>query len=160
MEERKTQASHRYTFLYPQNLAVQVVAQRPRVADARYCLSVAAAYTKLETDESLDLMVCQGHTWQAKPEVGFLTGMLTISGDTLTIGRVAAGQLPLPQMGRAAYGQGTVLLQELLVFEGKNQRQAGGSLFQRRAQVELANHRFAMVESVSDMLGMQQFVSD
>jgi len=159
--EKQTQKGSSYTIFYPQNLAIQVVTQRPQVADERCCLSVAAAYTDLDTDAPLDLLVCQGRTRQTAAKVGFLTGVLTISGDTLTIGRVAAGQSPpLRQLAQASARQGTVLLQELLVFEGQNQRQAGGSLFQRRALVEFANHRFAVVESVADEVEMQQFAAD
>jgi hypothetical protein len=161
VEERKTQKGSSYTVFYPQNLAVQVVTQRPLATDERYHLSVAAAYTDLDTNQPLDLLVCQGRPLQAKAKVGFLTGVLTISGDTLTIGRVAGGQSPSPaQLALASQRQGTVLLQELLVFEGKNQRQAGGSFFQRRALVEFANHQFAVVESVADDTEMQQFGDD
>lgn len=161
VEEKQTPQGSRYTVFYPQNLAVDVVTQRPRAADARYQLSVAAAYTDLDTDAPLDLLVGQGHLRQTAATVGFLTGVLTIVGDTLTIGRVAAGQaLPLAQLVRASQRQGTVLLQELLVFEGKNQRQAGGGAFQRRALVEFANHQFAVVESAADDLEMKQFADD
>ncbi|TPG65318.1 hypothetical protein [Hymenobacter nivis] len=55
---------------------------------------------------------------------------------------------------------GSLLLQELLVFQGKNQKLAGGSTFQRRALVEWADHRFAVVESLADDVTMQQFGED
>jgi len=161
VEERKTQKGSSYTLFYPQNLTVQVVTQRPLATDERYCLSVAAAYTDLETNQPLDLLVCQGRLLQTKAKVGFLTGLLTIKGNVLTISRVANGQAPSPpQLAQASHQLGTVLLQELLVFEGKNQRQAGGSIFQRRALVEFANHQFAVVESVADDVEMQQFGDD
>jgi hypothetical protein len=51
-------------------------------------------------------------------------------------------------------------LQELLVYQGQNKKAAGGSLFQRRALVELVNHRVAVVESESDSLSMHQFGED
>lgn len=161
LEEKKTRQGNSYTVFYPQNLAMRVVTQRPPMADERYCLSVAAAYTDLDTNAPLDLLVGQGRPLQAKAKVGFLTGVLTIRGDTLTIGRVAGGQAPpRAQLAQASRRQGTVLLQELLVFEGQNQRQAGGSVFQRRALVEFANHQFAVVESADDNLEMQQFGND
>jgi hypothetical protein len=161
VEEKQTPQGSRYTIFYPQQLAVEVVTQRPPAADARYQLSVAAAYTDLDTDQPLDLLVCQGHLRQTTATVGFLTGVLTVVGDTLAIGRVAAGQVPPPaQLARASQRRGTVLLQELLVFEGQNQRQAGGSVFQRRALVEFANHQFAVVESAADDLEMKQFADD
>lgn len=159
--EKQTKQGSRYTLFYPQSLAVQVVTQRPAAPDERCHLSVAAAYTDLNTYAPLDLLVCQGRLRQTTATVGFLTGVLTIVGDTLAIGRVAAGQVPpRAQLVRASQRRGTVLLQELLVFEGKNQRQAGGSAFQRRALVEFANHRFAVVESAADDLEMQQFAAD
>lgn len=159
--EQTTRQGRRYTVFSPHKLVVDVVTQRPEMVDERYCLSVAAAYTNLETDEPLNLLVCQGRTHQLAAEVGFLTGVLTIVHDTLAIGRVAAGAVPpLAQLARAGANRGTVLLQELLVFEGKNQRQAGGSVFQRRALVEFANHRFAVVESAADDLEIKQFADD
>lgn len=159
--EQTTRQGRRYTVFSPQKLTIDVVTQRPEKADERYYLSVAAAYTNLDTDEPLDLLVCQGRTHQLAAEVGFLTGVLTIVHDTLVISRVAAGAVPpLAPLARAGANQGTVLLQELLVFEGKNQRQAGGSVFQRRALVEFANHRFAVVESMTDDLEIKQFADD
>lgn len=159
--EKQTKHGSSYTIFYPQKLAVDVVTQRPAATDERCHLSVAAAYTDLDTYAPLDLLVCQGRLRQTAATVGFLTGVLTIVGDTLAIGRVAAGQVPpRAQLARASQRQGTVLLQELLVFEGKNQRQAGGSVFQRRALVEFANHRFAVVESAADDLEIQQFADD
>lgn len=161
VEEKQTQRGSRYTVFYPQQLAVDVVTQRPQAADTRYHLSVAAAYTDLDTDKPLDLLVCQGRLRQTAATVGFLNGVLTIVGDTLTISRIAPGQAPPPaQLARASQRQGTVLLQELLVFEGKNLRQAGGSVFQRRALVEFANHQFAVVESAADDLEIKQFADD
>jgi hypothetical protein len=158
---KQTKHGSRYSIFYPQKLAVDVVTQRPAAPDERGHLSVAAAYTDLDTDAPLDLLVCQGRLRQTTATVGFLTGGLTIVGDTLTIGRVAAGQVPpRAQLVRASQRRGTVLLQELLVFEGKNQRLAGGSGFQRRALVEFAGHRFAVVESAADDLEMQQFAND
>jgi len=160
-EERKTQKGSLYTIFYPQKLAVQVVTQRPEREDARYCLSVAVAYTDLETNRPLDLLVCQGHLRQANATVGFLTGVLTIAGDSLAIGQIAGGQSPPSEvLAQVSRRHGTLLLQELLVFEGKNLRQAGGSVFQRRALVEFANHRFAVVESAADDLEMRQFADD
>lgn len=159
--EKQTTHGSRYSVFYPQKLAVDVVTQRPTAPDERCHLSVAAAYTDLDTDAPLDLLVCQGRLRQTAATVGFLTGVLTIVGDTLAIGRVAAGQVPpRAQLVRASQRQGTVLLQELLVFEGQNQRAAGGSVFQRRALVEFADHRFAVVESAADDLEMQQFAAD
>jgi hypothetical protein len=161
VEEKQTQRGSRYTVFYPQHLAVGVVTQRPQATDARCQLSVAAAYTDLDTDQPLDLLVCQGHLRQTAATVGFLNGVLTIVGDTLAIGRVAPGQAPpQAQLVQASQRQGTVLLQELLVFEGKNQRQAGGSVFQRRALVEFANRQCAVVESVADDLEIKQFADD
>jgi hypothetical protein len=161
VEERITQKRSSYSIFYPQSLAIEVVTQRPLATDERYQLSVAAAYTDLDTNQPLDLLVCQGRMRQTAAEVGFLTGQLTIVGDTLTISRLSPGQSPpRAQLALASRRQGTVLLQELLVFEGKNQRQAGGSIFQRRALVEFANHQFAVVESVADDLEMQQFGDD
>jgi len=60
VEEKQTLQGSRYTIFHPQNLAVDVVTQRLRAADARYQLSVAAAYTDLDTDAPLDLLVSQG----------------------------------------------------------------------------------------------------
>jgi hypothetical protein len=159
--EKQTKQGSSYTLFYPQSLAVQVLTQRPEKTDARYHLTVAAAYTDLDTDEPLDLLVGQGRLRQTTAKVGFLTGVLTISGDTLTISQVAAGQAPPPKrLAQVAAQQGTVLLQELLVFEGKSQRVAGGSRFQRRALVEFVNQQFAVVESAADDLEMQQFAAD
>jgi hypothetical protein len=160
-EQRNTAAGTQYSLFYPQNLAVEVVTQRPR-ADSSHCLlSVAAAYTDLDTYQPLDLLVCQGRLRQAQAKVGFLDGVLTIVDSTLTITRIPKGQSPpRAQLEKARRQKGTVLLQELLVFEGKNQRGEGGSLFQRRALVEFAPHRFAVVESISDALTMQQFAAD
>jgi hypothetical protein len=161
VEEKKTQKGSSYSIFYPQSLAIEVVTQRPKTTDERNCLSVAAAYTDLDTYEPLDLLVCQGRVRQTAAKVGFLTGQLTIVGDSLTISRLAPGQSPpSAQLARVSRRHGTVLLQELLVFEGKNQRQAGGSVFQRRALAEFANHQFAVVESVADNLEMQQFGDD
>nr|GFC41050.1 hypothetical protein [Tanacetum cinerariifolium] len=42
----------------------------------------------------------------------------------------------------------------------RNQRPAGGSVFQRRALVEFANYQFAVVESASDYLTLKQFGDD
>ncbi len=160
-EERTTQKGSLYSIFYPQNLAIQVVTIRPNAEDERYCLGVAAAYTDLETNQPLDLLVANGRTLQAKAKVGFLDGMLTIVDNKLTISKITAGQSPpSTQLNRLQSQHGTLLLQELLVLEGKKQKPAGGSLFQRRALVEFADYRFAVVESASDATGMQQFGND
>lgn len=161
VEERKTAKGEQYSIFYPENLAVQVVTSRPNPAAADCRLSVAAAYTDLDTDQPLDLLVCQGHIRQAKATVGFLDGVLTIIGNTLTIGQISRGQSPASaELERVQRQQGTLLLQELLVFRGRNQRPAGGSFFQRRALAEFAGHRFAVVESTADSITMQQFGDD
>jgi hypothetical protein len=160
-EQRKTTSGTLYTLFYPQNLAVRVVTSRPNVSDRRYRLSVAAAYTDLQTNRPLDLLVCSGRELQPKAKVGFLDGALTILGNTLTINQLTKGQSPpSAQLAQVRAGNGTLLLQELLVFRGQNQRAAGGSAFQRRALVEFANRRFAVIESASNNLTMKQFADD
>lgn len=160
-EERTTQKGNLYSVFYPQDLAVEVTTARPSADDERYCLGVAAAYTDLETNQPLDLLVANGRPLQARAKVGFLDGMLTIVGNKLTITSIARGQSPpSAQLAHVQSQQGTLLLQELLVLGGKNQKPAGGSQFQRRALVEFADHRFAVVESASDALEMQQFGND
>lgn len=161
VEARTTAKGGQYTVFYPENLAVQVVTIRPAPTRASNWLNVAAAYTDLTTYQPLDLLVCQGKLRQRRATVGFLDGQLTIQGDSLRIDRLPRGQSPgEEQLAQARQRGGTVLLQELLVFGGKNQRAAGGSLFQRRALAELAGHRFAVVESEADDLSMQQFGDD
>lgn len=161
VEARTTANGGQYTIFYPENLTVQVTTTRPEPAGAGNWLSVAAAYTDLTTYQPLDLLVCQGRVRQRQATVGFLDGQLTILGDSLRIDRLPKGQSPGgAQLEQAQQRPGTVLLQELLVFEGQNQRAAGGSLFQRRALAELAGHRFAVVESEADDLSMQQFGAD
>ncbi|RTQ51526.1 hypothetical protein EJV47_06915 [Hymenobacter gummosus] len=160
-EGRSTAAGRRYTVFHPDGLRVQVVTSRPSPQNSSYQLSVAAAYTDLDTDQPLDLLVCNGRPLQPAAKVGFLDGVLTIIGDSLTIGRIDKGQTPpAAELARVRSRRGTLLLQELLVFEGRNQRPAGGSAFQRRALVELAGHRLAVVESQADELTMQQFAAD
>ncbi|MFD1873951.1 hypothetical protein [Hymenobacter bucti] len=160
-EQRKTAKGTLYSLFYPQNLAVRVVTSRPNPGDSQYWLSVAAAYTDLQTSQPLDLLVCGGRVLQSKAKVGFLDGSLTILGNTLTIGQLPKGQSPpSAQLAQVRAGHGTLLLQELLVFRGKNLKAAGGSVFQRRALAEFANHRFAVVESTSNYLTMKQFADD
>lgn len=160
-EQRKTAKGTLYALFYPQNLAVRVVTSRPNPGDGRCQLSVAAAYTDLQTNQPLDLLVCGGRVLQAKAKVGFLDGSLTILGNTLAIGQLAKGQSPpSAQLARVQAGHGTLLLQELLVFRGQNQKAAGGSVFQRRALVEFTGHQFAVVESASNYLTMKQFADD
>jgi hypothetical protein len=161
IEQRKTAKGTLYSLFYPQNLAVRVVTSRPNVGSSQYRLSVAAAYTDLQTNQPLDLLVCGGRVLQPKAKVGFLDGSLTILGNTLTISQLAKGQSPSStQLEQVRAGKGTLLLQELLVFRGKNQKAAGGSVFQRRALVEFASHRFAVVESASNYLTMKKFADD
>ncbi len=161
VEARTTAAGGQYTIFYPQQLTVRVVTTRPDPAGAGNWLSVAAAYTDLTSYQPLDLLVCQGQLRQRQATVGFLDGQLTILGDSLRIDRLPKGQSPpAGQLAQAQRQRGTILLQELLVFEGQNQRPAGGSLFQRRALAELADHRFAVVESEADDVSMQQFGDD
>ncbi|WP_201982218.1 hypothetical protein [Hymenobacter rubidus] len=161
VEGKTTADGHQYTLFYPQGLAVRVMTVRPDVADGRYQLSVAAAYTDLDTGQPLDLLVSNGRLRQARAQVGFLDGVLTLLGDSLTIARIPMGQSPpLAELERVGSHRGTVLLQELLVFEGRNLRAAGGAVFQRRALVELAGRRFVVVESTSDAMTMQQFADD
>lgn len=160
-EERATQKGNQYSVFYPQNLAIQVVTTRPDAADERYYLGVAAAYTDLDTNQPLDLLVANGRVLQASAKVGFLDGMLTVMANKLTISGIGRGQSPpSAELARVQSQHGTLLLQELLVLNGKNQKPAGGSLFQRRALVEFADHRFAVVESASDSIAMQQFGDD
>ena len=161
LEQRQTAKHTRYSLFYPKNLAVRVMTSRPPVGNSHYQLSVAAAYTDLQTNQPLDLLVCDGRVLQAKAKVGFLDGALTILGNTLTISQLAKGQSPpSAQLDKVRAQHGTLLLQELLVFRGKNQKAAGGSVFQRRALVEFPNHRFAVVESASNYLTMKQFGDD
>lgn len=159
--QRKTSAGKLYSVFYPEKMAIQVVTRRPSPGDKHYQLSVAAAYTDLQTGQPLDLLVGAGRVLQPKAKVGFLDGVLTIIGPTLTITQIPKGQSPpSAQLEHVRSQQGTLLLQELLVFAGKNQRPAGGGIFQRRALVEFANHQFAVVESGSDYLTLKQFGDD
>jgi hypothetical protein len=161
VEGRTTAQGNQYSLFHPQGLAIRIVTSQPDVASSRYQLSAAAAYTDLDTDQPLDLLVCQGRVLQARAKVGFLDGMLTIIGDSLTIGQLPKGQSPTSaQVAQVQHRKGTLFLQELLVFQGKNVRPEGGSLFQRRALVELAGHRFVVIESVADALTMKQFAAD
>jgi len=157
--EKKGVNGHRYTIFHPDHLSIQVVTTRPRVDGERYQLSVAAAYTDLQSDRPLDLLVCQGRVLQDSARLRYLDGVLTILGDSLTITAIGKGQTPsyVQQVRRL---RGTLLLQELLVYKGKNQRAAGGSLFQRRALVEFLHHSFAVVEGETDNLTMGQFADD
>jgi hypothetical protein len=161
VEERTTAAGTAYSFFHPQGLAIRIRTARPQAADATYQLSVAAAYTDLETYRPLDLLVHQGQLRQPKATVGFLDGVLTSIGDSLAITQIVGGQSPpSAELARVASQHGTVLLQELLVFQGQNLKHGAGNVFQRRALVELANHHFAVVESASDNLSMAQFGAD
>jgi hypothetical protein len=161
VETRKTANGEQYAVFYPESLAIQVVTSRPSPAATDCLLSVAAAYTDLDTYQPLDLLVYQGNVRQTKASVGFLDGVLISTGNTLTISQIAKGQSPShADIERVRRQQGTLLLQELVVFQGKNLRPAGGTLFQRRALVELASHHFAVVESTSDYVTMQQFGDD
>ncbi|MDO7887936.1 hypothetical protein [Hymenobacter cheonanensis] len=161
VEERQTASGHRYSIFHPQKLAVRVVTSRPPAADSAYQLSVAAAYTNLENDQPLDLLVDQGRVRQTKPIIPFLDGVLQSVGDTLTIGRLPAGPAQLgAQLAGVRRRHGTLLLQELLVLNGKPQRFGPGNAFQRRALVEFAAHRFAVAESAADNLTMSQFAED
>ena len=158
---RQTAGGARYSLFYPGSLAVRAVTSRPVPESPPCLLSVAAAYTDLQTNHPLDLLVCNGQVLQRQVKVGYLNGVLTSLGDTLTITRLAAGELPSStEIERARNQRGTLLLQELLVFQGQNQKSDGGSLFQRRALVEFANRRFAVVESHSDSVTMKQFGDD
>lgn len=160
-EPRTTARGSQYTIFHPDKLAIRVVTSRPAPTDEQVQLSVAGAYTDLDTNRPLDLLVCQGQMLQSQAKVGFLDGVLTIVDTTLTISRIAKGQTPpAAELARVQHRKGTVLLQELLVHQGQNQRPAGGSRFQRRALAEWPGHRFAVVESTADNLTMQQFAAD
>ena len=160
-EGRTTRNGEQYALFYPEGLSVRLVTRRPDPADDRVALSVAAAYTDLDTDQPLDLLVCAGHLRQAAATVGFLDGALTLVGDSLAITRVAPGQAPpRPALERAQRQHGSVFLQELLVYDGRNQRGPGGSAFQRRALVQFADRRVAVVESAGDALTMRGFAED
>ena len=160
-QERTTRSKNTYIVFYPEGLSVQLLTTRPEPTNSSYQLSVAAAYTDLTTYQPLDLLVYQGYERQANATVGFLDGVLTIQGNQLTISQIGRGQTPSQaHLAEVSKQKGTLLLQELLVYQGKNQRPAGGSVFQRRALVEFANHRFAVVESASDSLTLQQFADD
>ncbi|UOQ69888.1 phosphodiester glycosidase family protein [Hymenobacter volaticus] len=161
VEQRTTATGQQYTLFHPDHLALQVVTRLPSL-DQRECqLSVAAAYTDLQTNQPLDLLVDQGQLRQAQATVGWLDGVLTIVDTTLTLTRIAPGQTPpSAELEQVRRQKGTVLLQELLVYQGQNLKPAGGSLFQRRALVEFRDHRFAVIESVSDSLTMHQFGED
>jgi hypothetical protein len=161
VEERKTAAGTVYSLFYPQGLAIRLRTDRPQAADATYQLSVAAAYTDLATYQPLDLLVYQGQLRQPKAMVGFLDGVLTSIGDSLTITQIVGGQSPpSAELARVRSQHGTLLLQELLVFQGQNLKHGAGNVFQRRALVELANHHFVVVESAADDLSMAQFGAD
>ncbi|HEX8504696.1 MAG TPA: hypothetical protein VF630_04965 [Hymenobacter sp.] len=161
LEGRTTANGNQYSLFHPQNLSIQLLDKRPDAADSQYQLSVAAAYTDLDTDQPVDLLLCNGNTLQAKATVGFLDGVLTIVSDSLTITKIPKGQSPSSsELENIRHHQGTLLLQELLVCEGKNQRPGGGSVFQRRALVEFTGRRFAVVESISDNVTMKQFADD
>ena len=160
LEGKTTAGGGQYALFYPQGLAIKVVTHRPGVADRRVQLSVAAAYTDLATDQPLDLLVSPGRTMQAKATVGFLDGVLAITSDSLRITQIPKGQTPAAaELARVQRQHGTLLLQELLVYRGRNVRGPGGSYFQRRALAELAGHRWAVVESHADIT-MQQFAAD
>lgn len=161
VEERTTSGGQQYALFYSQNLAIRVVTKRPMVASDSCQLSVAAGYTDLATDQPLDLLVQQGHVRQTKPTISFLDGELTSVGDTLTITRLPAGEAALrAQIAKVHCQGGTLLLQELLVLDGKPQRFGPGNGFQRRALAEFAGRQFAVVESAADNLPLSQFAED
>ena len=161
LEDRQTASGHQYSVFYPQKLAIRVAVNRPSVVDNACQLSVAAAYTNLDNDQPLDLLVYEGQARQLKPTIGYLDGLLTSVGDTLTISRLPRGQALLDaQVAGVCRQHGTLLLQELLVYEGKSQRFGPGNAFQRRALAEFANRRFAVVESAADDLTLSQFAED
>ncbi|MBH8556941.1 hypothetical protein [Hymenobacter negativus] len=161
LEGKTTASGRQYSIFYPQALHIRVLTRRPEAAGPRVQLSVAAAYTDLDSSEPLDLLVSPGRAVQPKATVGFLDGALTITGDSLRISLIPRGQSPPgAELARVQRQHGTLLLQELLVFRGRNVRGPGGSFFQRRALTELPNHRFAVVESQADDLTMQQFAAD
>ncbi|MCI1187671.1 phosphodiester glycosidase family protein [Hymenobacter sp. DH14] len=160
LEGKTTASGQQYSVFHPQGLAIQVTTSRPDVADRRVQLSVAGAYTDLDTDQPLDLLVANGQVLQPTAKVGFLDGVLTIIGDSLTISQIPKGQSPPgAEVARVQRQRGTLLLQELLVYRGRSVRGPGGSFFQRRALVELAGHQWAVVESQADIT-MQQFAAD
>lgn len=160
-EGRTTRNGRQYVLLYPEGLSVRLVTRRPDPADERVHLSVAAAYTDLGTDRPLDLLVSGGRLRQTAATVGFLDGALTLVGDSVRIARVAPGQAPpRAQLEGVRRRRGSVLLQELLVWAGRNQRGPGGGAFQRRALVTLADHRLAVVESEEDALTLHAFAED
>jgi hypothetical protein len=145
-EGRTARNGQQYALFYPEGLAVQLVTRRPDPADERVHLSVAAAYTDLDTTHPLDLLVCAGQLRQTAATVGFLDGVVTLVGDSVRFARLAPGQAPpRAQLAQVARRQGSVFLQELLVHNGYNRRGPGGSLFQRRALVEWADRRLAVV---------------
>ena len=161
VQERKTSGGQLYTLFYAHNLAVRVVTERPKAATDACQLSIAAAYTDLATDQPLDLLVQQGRVLQTKPTISFLDGELTIMGDTLTITHLPTGEATLQaQIAKVHRQGGTLLLQELLVLEGKPQRFGPGNGFQRRALAEFAGRRFAVVESAADNLPLSVFAQD
>jgi hypothetical protein len=160
-DQQTTAAGHQYTVFYPNQLPIRVVTTRPDPGRSPCQLSVAAAYTDLDTDQPLDLLVDNGRVRQTQARVGFLDGVLTITGDSLRITRIPGGQTPPGEVLEQVRRQnGTLLLQELLVYEGRVQRPAGGSAFQRRALVELPQRRFVVIESAADDLTLQQFAAD
>ncbi|MDJ1485324.1 hypothetical protein QNI16_32835 [Cytophagaceae bacterium YF14B1] len=161
IEKRKTKKGNVYTFFYPQDCSIGLATQRPDPKDKRYVFSVAAAYTDLQTSQPLDLLVYNGKVLQTNARVGFLNGVLTFINNTISISHIAKGQYPTStQIEEVRKKKGTLLLQELLVYDGKNLKGEGGSVFQRRALVELKDHRFAVIESISDYVTMKQFGDD
>ncbi|MFD2720219.1 phosphodiester glycosidase family protein [Hymenobacter monticola] len=157
---KTTAGGNQYSLFYPQGTAIQITTTRPDAANSRYQLSVAAAYTDLDTDQPLDLLVSNGRELQPRPKVGFLDGMLMLVNDSLAITRIPEQSQFRAAAARMQRQSGTLLLQELLVQEGRSVHAAGGSAFQRRALVELADHRFVVAESVGDDLTLKQFGDD
>ncbi|MDJ1494600.1 hypothetical protein QNI19_16765 [Cytophagaceae bacterium DM2B3-1] len=161
IEKRKIKNGNVYTFFYPQNCSIVLATQRPDPQNKKYVFSVAAAYTDLQTTQPLDLLVHNGKVLQTNARVGFLDGVLTFINNTISISHIAKGQSPTAaQIEDVRERKGTLLLQELLVYDGKNLKGGGGSIFQRRALVELKDHRFAVIESISDDVTMKQFGDD
>ena len=128
LEDQTTASGQQHSVFYPQGLAIRVLTTRPDVADRTIQLSVAGAYTDLDTDRPLDLLVANGQELQPTAKVGFLDGVLTIIGDSLTISRIPKGQSPPgATLARVRQQHGTLLLQELLVFGGRSVRAAGAA---------------------------------
>lgn len=151
IEERKAASGNHYTIFYKNDCLATYEVQRPHRDEKSIVLCIPAAFTDLKTGAIDGACISKGSRCSEKASRS-LDGALLIDNDSLAIMRTSNGKMLTDSLlDSLAKRKASLLQQILLLYEGQALSFSDKKRFQRRAVVQLADKRWAVIESLETM---------